>query len=365
MSLFLGKDTNGNNILHITSEVTEQALMKSPDSIPASCFHSSMKYLTYNKIDIPTISGTLTYNGFNGALLYSKDETGYFIHFNSSLISNIVTNKLVFLVLLGDYIVANGSSIITDNAKIVFTDSTSKGANKASNVSESNPYMFIATALSVSSCSILLLNVKSDTGYVPPSIDISKGIVLNSNQFIINNINLLDFKYISNVKINNVDRVATTLNGDIQLINSSSPSGNLTLESNSNYSRIASNSNTIFTSEYGLAKLIYNSAFTSTLPSITISGGTTKDILLESSIVNGFYCLTAAIVNSTPPAITVLYENTDLTITVDRAVYLGDSFSLKFILTSSGIVFRYDLSNVDSGSSITFDTINITLSSFI
>lgn len=363
MSLYAGKDANNGNILHITSTANTKDEMKSATAIPSSCFHSSMEYLTYTEYYPTVIAGTLTYDGFNGALLYSNDESGFFIHFDGALLADVTTGNRLFVVNVDNTLIANGNDILTDGAFMYFTDSTSKSAGKSSYIDAQHPYMFIAIS-SISSCTIMVLNVSIPDGYIPPTVDASAGIYIARSQILVNGIDLLQFKYVSNVTINSVDTVVSTVGGTLQLINSASLNGPVLLSSNASETRIANGGNSMFTSLYGSSKLLFNSHINILLPAVDIIGGSIKDVLLTTLSINSLCCCFSNPKGGNLPSLPVYYTGTEIKVTLYSGDILGQTMILSFIFNTSGITYRYDLSAISSDTTISFNSITTMLTIF-
>lgn len=364
MSLYLGRGSDNVPLLHITSGQDTKTDMQSPTAIPSTCFHSSMEYLTYIEFSPNVTAGTLTYDGFTGSLLYTQDIDGYFVYFDVDLRSEVIGGNKLFFVNVDNNLIANGNPLLTDYAFMYFTANTSKGANKSNYIDESHPYMFIPIS-SLTSCKILVLNVGIDSGYLSPTTDNAAGIRVVNGALMVRGIDLLRFKYISNITINGVDTIVNTVGGALQLINSNTgTSGPVGLYSTSAEAKITNNGVTIFTSMYSAAKLLYKSTIRTVLPAISLSGGTVKNVLLTSDVSARLVGCFANPTGGNLPCLPVYYDGNDTIVTLHYGNVLGTPLILSFVFSSSGIHYRYDLSNIPSGTTISFNPITTLLVTF-
>uniref|UniRef100_UPI004048662E hypothetical protein n=1 Tax=Aliarcobacter sp. TaxID=2321116 RepID=UPI004048662E len=263
MSFYLGKDNNGISVMHLTKDIHSKVDMKS-GVLPDTVFHSSLRYLTFNKYVCKLVNNT-TFELSNELIdRINNDNLCFFFVINGNLISSIRT----------------AFGVDAGNPEYLIFHSTISNIYDIS-VNPTYSYKYIITSgYNISSVSLIMLNLDENGSFITnPNYDESKGIFISRTDLSINNINLLDFKYVSIGTINNIDdaiSVAGTTK-QLQLINSNIQDGAGGLILDSTEKIIYKNNNPIFSYLNGDNKYMYDSASSFVLArySIQVNGGHT------------------------------------------------------------------------------------------
>lgn len=240
MSLYVGKDSTGTGVLHLTQGDTDLVSMKS-GILPNTVFHSLLRYTTWVEYPLTPVT---------------RESGNVFLRLDRSVAADIGANRRLFLVSIGGTIIQYISQVYEFDSVYGYRNGGWFGRwyggghqfYDESGIPDGGHYDYLPPAgIDLSNSKLYVLNL-TDSGYIninTPANDIQ---ISNSN-ITVRGVNLLNLKYVSPVKINNVD---TTLNLGghlIQLINSYTfnPS-RLSLISNRSESSIKRNGEAIFTS---------------------------------------------------------------------------------------------------------------------
>lgn len=224
MSFYIGKDNNGDAILHITNGVTPQSSIKST-VLANTQFHSSLPYLEVEEYKMINVSSTRLEApiAFLNALTYTNP---YFL---------IVDGKLQTIAMgLFMYLWNNGNASTTSSTP-------------------SNTYKYIDKP-NTGDCYVYIIKNILNRNYVPFA-PINNEIIKNGTSIIVRGKNLLNVKYIQNAVINAVDtqfytdQLTTSENRKIQIVNSRA-TGSLGIQSNPSESSIIRGEHRIFSSLY-------------------------------------------------------------------------------------------------------------------
>lgn len=240
MSLYVGKDTNGVGVMHLTQGPTDLNSMKS-GILSNTIFHSLLKYTTWTSYNLTPVT---------------RESGNVFLRLDSSVAADIGANRRLFIVVIGGTVVQYISQVYNFDGVYGWRNGGWFGQwygggtqlyDEAA-IPDGGHYDYLPPAgMDLSNSKLYVLNL-TDTGYIninTPANDIQ----IKNTLIKVRGVDLLNLKYISPNKINNVDTVLS-LNGKlIQLINSYTfnPS-KLSLISNRSESSIYRNGEAIFTS---------------------------------------------------------------------------------------------------------------------
>ena len=223
MSFYLGADSAGDNILHITKGVDTQANLQS-GVISSTVFHSSLPYITYTSYD--AVSYTDYYrNGW-----YSTTS----VKFPSEAVSDIISgNKLYIVVIDGN--VLNSCDFylaqIPAGSKIPIGVSVGTWYASDSYVTGNQIYYDDYSysprigyeykklqGAGKRNVKLIVVNVNIDGTGIPPAFT-NSAIYMSSSGLIVKGIDILNYAYISPVKLNNIDATFSNGTATFQLIN--------------------------------------------------------------------------------------------------------------------------------------------------
>jgi len=257
MSLYIGSDNNGNKIVHITKGIVSQDSMKKGVS-SNTVFHSSLNYMFLTQY-----SGTISDNILT-VDLYTK--------------SQLLNKRFIIVDCQNNVILSDTLSIETNSGTVHY------------GIWSNNTMKFYNPVLD-GDCTIYRLNLdKSEIGYLSDNtIQIAEG------SMIISGVNLMDFLFVSPIKINNTDVSFLSGANTFQIVNYfASDTDSVELISNPSGTHILRSGNVIFSSEYSVnlefmeSSSLTFSTFTSQLKksiSVTKSYTLTKSYNINSYAV--------------------------------------------------------------------------------
>lgn len=263
MSFYLGNDSNGNGVMHMTNSNTSVSLLKS-GILSNTIFHSSLRYLTYR---IYNASNYIDYflNGW-------YDTTS--MEFSSECVNDIITNNACYAIIVNNQIVNytdyyKAEIPIGSNIPIAVSIGTWYASNSYASGNQiyyddytnTPAYGYRFKKLQGSgkrNVQIVVFNVSRNGVYIMPNKD-SSGIKMLSNDIAINGISLLNFKYVSSKILNGVDPIITNGSTTYQLVNSNIRPP-LSIISNSVKSEITSGGIPIFSTLYGNVNVAFKSS---------------------------------------------------------------------------------------------------------
>lgn len=252
MSFYLGKDSGGvNNILHLTSNTHTATEMKT-SIFDDTIFHSSLKYLEYS-VD--------TLNIYNSSVIYPSNDTIDKIN-NSGLCFFFVINGV-----LQPAIKTLFSASRKEPARVLFHPTPTYIYDVYPTPSYTNKYIITSGYASITSAYLIFVNINNVGTYINnTSHNPALGITLNSTSVLVNNINLLNYKYLSIGDINTIDTTISVPGSStkLQLINSINNATSMKVDSLNR--TIYKGTHPIFTYSNASNKYMYSSTLTYTTP---------------------------------------------------------------------------------------------------
>ena len=361
MSLYIGKDNNGNSLFHLTGGVTSSNSMKSPIPISNSVFHSSLQYVLFTPYHCTVNQHSYTVQTFNGGLVVTKTVHGIVLNIDnlSAALVDIRDNHRVFMVMakFSDNTYKSSFGYTFDPSYDVGIEFFSQDLSAHnSTFSTSYPRPFIGDT-SITDAWVYTLNATVQNGFIyPPK---TGGITIGNGGINLNNNDLLNIRYLSSTSVNTIDHVGAVGNGgSMQFINSVAPSGtSISISYNSGTDmKILQGSKTIFSSSQKLGKLHFTSWAYRALPSRTINFGTVVDIPLGvTGLSNGDYVIFTSALSAHADRISSLFR-------VGTSAYYEPTFGedVSFnsitdgIISTSGVLnYRYDASKLSGTGTIT------------
>lgn len=332
------------NVLVATTE--SKSLLDIRNVKPRDCeFHSDLKYVTYKKYN-----ATVTDYG------YVTHYTGYLLSQNASPIYSVVVaefpsdfynylDRQLIVIVDNMYTLSNFSSIfgVHSGPKPSVTKFGHKWVNRlplgtqtnypldepVNHPSNSYRYLLVPKRLtdlnwsgqlnqapySVPSVSILVTNYKLDGTYVPPLENYPEsGIKINNNSLIINNYNLFDLYYLSNVRLNAADKEIKTEQASLFIQSDSSLPG-MKIQSDPNRTVITRGQHTLFDTFYGRRGHNYIGHNTFNLTNSIDYGNTNTDtylILKDTFISVPSTMVLNTIIEATITATNVKHDNVNV-----------------------------------------------------
>ena len=276
--LTIGNQNTGKKVLIATSQTLSKLDMIKRK--PIFCeFHSDLEYLTYKRYNATvTDYGYVTYQ--TGYLLASDGGPTYNIciaEFPTEFYTNYLDRCLIIIVdnqiTLSSFaelyglrnkltsIVGYGQAWanylpIPPNtnypARYTIGEPTSayryllvpKRAVNSANRNLGDPYV-------IPTVSVLVTNFKLDGTYIPPVVDYSQGIKMNSDSFFINGYDLFSLKYISNVALSASDIAIATEKSTMYLVGEDTSISGMQLISNSLSSKLIKGNTVLFDTSIG------------------------------------------------------------------------------------------------------------------
>lgn len=254
MSMYIGEDNNGVNLLHITNGVTPQSSIKTGQILSNTVFHSSLPYLEVEEYECTV--NIIRNDGMQQVLeiipeikfLNDVGDKGFFYTLNGQ-IPNVLT---------GCYVISNWSSSYTNFLEhphtAAYRNSPSNTYNKLYYSTNWFDVPDSRYSVPVIARIYLLKNITAD-GVITP-IPKNNEIKIMKNNINVRGISLTDFQYIAYKKVNDVDRVINRYRqsqASLQVLNTlnTSPTPTITLYSDPSETKIEKNGHRLFSSLYG------------------------------------------------------------------------------------------------------------------
>lgn len=277
MSIFVGRDNGSKPIFHITHGEATSSEMKS-GILPSTVFHSSLLYITHTPYSCAITARHSNYRISTG-LSYSPVVI---CEIPSEAIISLVSARVAFVVVVsanGVKKIANDIISGLDAGLFAFgAESSCRGwehgvffyQNTPFPTSEKKYMMISESAGTITEITLFVLNLNTN-GYIgryfsTPEVKIKK------DDISVNGLNLLDYRYISTVKVNDIDTSA----GQIQFINSiTTGTPSLQLLSSPSSKKILSRGKVIFDSTKDSGKVFFKEVVSTYYPAnqINISRG--------------------------------------------------------------------------------------------
>lgn len=258
MSFYLGTGGSG-KLMHITKGSHDKTSMQGA-SLPDTVFHSDLNYITYDmyaadSIDDFVVSGI-------------KRSTRCKIPL--AALNEINLNKWYFVIYKVAGVWYQHLSTVANSPTSLSWYPTASSFEQAYYPSSAKLYADLMTADTViEACYFVIIKNLTTLGYEPltkPSTDVRVG----NGDIVVKGIDLLDLRYISANPINSDDISFYSNSGLMQLVNSTSASGAMSLISNSSKTEIAVGSKVIFTTAVDRNKVFYSEKLIHTVPLGTV-----------------------------------------------------------------------------------------------
>ncbi len=287
MSLYIGKDINNKNIVHITSNVVSESNMKSVQ--PTTVFNSTINYTTgrvfvgaysTNSSRIPNTTPyspeaywkTLYWHTIDLGPEFGpfmNNSTGKKIFFIEDRV-NLVTEYAY------KYLYVQRTSDPSDNTDLGNTGvnscyrflNASNGDPQIYPNSSSRKIRFISTRTTIPALKIMVFNTLYTGVKVFPTNDYTN-ISINSTGILLGNTNMFNINYIFTPPINSIDTTFIAGSATFQVLNSAQVTSSLNLNSSSNGTTIKDGNKLIFSSATTFLNL-FNSTLSRTIPLDTV-----------------------------------------------------------------------------------------------
>ena len=353
MSLFIGK-VGSTPVLHITNTVTGPATIATATPIAETSFHSSLPYLLCTKYDITS------------TFISGKDNIAYF-KIPDAAITDIVDNSHMFFITIliaGTwYFLANGTTQVTPiNALIGFSSDPVNGV-EATNVS--SQYNYVQTTGDTTKAVVFTLNVlNKGVGYIPTTLNTSAGIHISNNDLTVMGNDLSTTIYVSNSTFNSTDIVSTGINSStFQLLNTLNTGTGMALISDTSGTRILRGGEVIFNSAVIDNKVIFRDSVYTTVLSKKLHGGDIYDTDIPLAIFEGDMLLFSTLDINTPSNIGMY--SSSVFFELFNEPLGGGTVRQGFLCTNNAILYRIDLTGIDSGYFIQYGDLSVTVASFM
>ena len=238
MSLYVGKDSNGVGVLHLTKGATNLSDMK-VGPIDTTVFHSELPYALWTKVPCtPVVIRDVTFIALSAtdAEALGNGKNIYFMCINNTVIQGI-------------QLVSNFETSMY-NRKYggwYYPYSWNGGFYQPLGYPSSEALYFLPYwGSNLSDIALYKLNIQNGVYQGVPKTN--NEILVNPPNLIVRGVNLLNLKYFSPNVVNDVDTVITCAGSQFQLVNSSTPS-TISLMSNSLESSIYKDNKILFSSK--------------------------------------------------------------------------------------------------------------------
>lgn len=247
MSLFIGKDIVGDNILHITKGNTSLIDLKSTTILTNTLFHSKLPIMTAKIFQAVSITYINSYfrNSYTKRydIEFSVDAINYLLNSTNIMTYDIVADGNV-VTTVSNYNKANGIFQWYDAAKTTSHNQPFSTAKYVRFGKVGISYADITTPVSVQ---LVVYNIDVLGNITPPFSTTDRSILINNSTISIGLDNMLSKSYVSNTTINNVDYTFTDIGGITrQLLNSSGASGSVEIKNTANGIEIYNGSVKVF-----------------------------------------------------------------------------------------------------------------------
>lgn len=237
MSLYVGKDSSGTAVLHLTKGATDLATIKS-GVLSNTVFHSELPYATWTQVPCSPI----TIRNVNFIAISEADATAlgngkniYFMTINNSIIQGIqVVNNFPTSVYNRKF--GGWYSIYNYNGGFYQPMGYPTAENR---------YFLPYWGSNLANIALYKLNITNGVYQAVPKLN--NEVLINPPVLSVRGVDLLTFKYLSPNVVNGVDRTISCYGSTFQLLNSSQPSS-LSLVSNSTESSIYKDGSPLFSS---------------------------------------------------------------------------------------------------------------------
>lgn len=233
MSLFIGKDNNNDNILHITKGETSLNDMKSTSLLVSTLFHSKLPIMTAKKFEAVSITYINTYTPY-----YFNAKTGkrYDIEFHVEAIDYLLSNSNILV-----YDIVADGNVVFDVGNYSKANGICQWFNSDKSISHNHPFIgakyarisksIVGTVIDPVSVQLIVYNIDVLGNLINTFSDTDRSIHITDSAITIGTDNMLDNSYVSNTIINTSDYTFTDVgNATRQLLNSSGASGTVEIK---------------------------------------------------------------------------------------------------------------------------------------